>query len=238
MSNTPVIGITLDHETKGEYSPFPFYALRENYFSSIAKSGGIPLALPYEETYCNDYINMIDGLVVTGGAFDVNPALYGDNTQHDTVVRKDKRTAFERAIMQKALDRSMPILGICGGEQLLNVILGGTLIQHIPDTIPNALEHEVKERTKPAHTIRISEGTLLHRVTGVTEMGVNSSHHQAVATPAPDVIINAVTEDGVVEGIEYTKHPFCLGVQWHPEYEVTPQDTAILSAFIQACRPA
>ncbi len=119
------------------------------------------------------------------------PALYGESTVHATVTLKQRRTAAELALVQGALARDMPVLGICGGQQLLAVALGGTLIQHIPDTVPNALEHEQPNpRDEPGHAIAVTPGTLLARITGRETMQVNSAHHQAVATPGPHAVVN------------------------------------------------
>src|SRR5436190_471736 len=146
----PVIGITLDFETNAIYSKMPWYALRENYCSSVARFGALPIPLPHDAAHVGAYLDMLDGLVITGGAFDVSPELYGDTSKHETVTTKDRRTQFEFAITRGAIEKKIPILGICGGEQLLNVVLGGTLIQHIPESIKNALEHEQKNpRTEP-----------------------------------------------------------------------------------------
>lgn len=235
-SRSPIIGFTLDYEESGGYSKLPWYAIRENYMSAVSAQGAAPVALPHEPSLVSQYLELIDGLVITGGAFDVPPEYYGESTTHKTVTTKERRTLFEHAITQAALAAKKPILGICGGEQLLNVILGGTLIQHIPDSIKNALAHEQPNpRTEPGHTVRIKEGTLLHRITGATEIPVNSAHHQAVATVGPGVVINAVAPDGIIEGIEYTEHPFCLGVEWHPEYHISAADTKIFESFVVAC---
>src|SRR5690606_17799736 len=138
-------------------------------------------------------------------------------------------------VTRGALERDMPILGICGGQQLLNVALGGTLIQHIPDEVDGALPHEQgNPRDEPGHAVRIEKGTLLHRVTGMDEMLVNSAHHQAVKDVAPGVVVDALAPDGVVEGIEDPRRRFCLGVQWHPEYAISEGDEAIMAAFVQA----
>ena len=232
----PVIGFSLDYEEKPTYSKMPWYALRENYCGSVSRFGAVPLPLPHENDFVNQYLDMIDGLVITGGAFYVSPEMYGEKTTSDTVTTKQRRTQFEYAITNGAIERKLPILGICGGQQLLNVVLGGTLIQHIPDTIPNALEHEQKNpRTEAGHSVTVTAGTLLHRIVGTTTIDVNSAHHQAVAKPAPHCVVDAVAPDGVIEGIEMPDHPFCLGVQWHPEYFVTDADTKIMQAFVAAC---
>ena len=130
----------------------------------------------------------------------------------------------------------MPVLGICGGQQLLHVVLGGTLIQHIPDEVPGALAHEQpNSRTEPGHTVRIEPGTLLHGIVESDELDVNSAHHQAAKDVPAGVVVNAVAPDGVIEGIEAPDHGFCLGVQWHPEYDVNPGDGRIFKAFVAAC---
>ncbi|MBV9523104.1 MAG: gamma-glutamyl-gamma-aminobutyrate hydrolase family protein, partial [Alphaproteobacteria bacterium] len=168
-------------------------------------------------------------------AFDVDPALFGATSRHATVTTKDRRTAFELGMTRAAHAAQKPVLGICGGQQLLNVALGGTLIQHIPDEVPAALAHEQPNpRTEPGHVVKVVAGTLLHRVTGAAELAVNSAHHQAVKAIAPGLVLDAVAPDGVIEGIEDPRQPFCLGVQWHPEFAIGPGDLRIFEAFISA----
>lgn len=233
----PLIGVTLDSEEPGGYSKFPWYALRRNYCEAVTHAGGLAVPLPHAPEQVEAYLDRIDGLIVTGGHFDVDPALFGAGAQHPTVKRKDRRTAFELAITKGALARNKPVFGICGGQQLLHVVLGGTLHQHIPDAVPNALAHEQPNpRDQAGHTVAIARGTLLHRVTGLDEMAVNSAHHQAARDEPPGVVVNARAPDGVIEGIEAPKYRFCLGVQWHPEFEIGPGDTRLFEAFIAACR--
>jgi putative glutamine amidotransferase len=237
MRKLPLIGLTLDAEQPGGYSKLPWYALRQNYFDSVVRAGGLPVALPHAPELAEAYLDTIDGLLVTGGAFDVDPALYNGGPAHPTVALKAGRTAFELAMVRGALARDMPVLGICGGEQLLAVAFGGTLIQHIPDSVADALAHEQPNpRTEPGHSIAIADGTLLAHVVGTGAMAVNSAHHQAVATPGPGAVVNATAPDGVIEGIEHPGHRFALGVQWHPEYAVDAADQRILDAFVAASR--
>jgi putative glutamine amidotransferase len=231
----PVIGLTLDHEPSGGWSQFPWYAIRENYCNAVRHAGGLPVLLPHEPDMAAEYLDRIDGLVVTGGGFDVDPALFGAASRHPSVTTKDRRTAFELAATRGALDRGMPVLGICGGQQLLNVALGGTLIQHIPDEIPDALPHrQPNPRNEAGHKVRIVAGTLLHRLAGVEELAVNSAHHQAVKQAGPGLVVDARAEDGVVEGIEDPRRRFCLGVQWHPEFELSAADRNIFRALVAA----
>ncbi|MGH7059572.1 MAG: gamma-glutamyl-gamma-aminobutyrate hydrolase family protein [Stellaceae bacterium] len=231
----PLIGLTLDHEPPGGWSQFPWYAIRENYCNAVRRAGGLPVLLPHEPNMAAEYLDRIDGLVVTGGGFDVDPALFGAASRHPSVTTKDRRTTFELAATRGALARDMPVLGICGGQQLLNVALGGTLIQHIPDEVPGALPHrQPNPRSEPGHRVRIVAGTLLHRLAGAEELAVNSAHHQAVKEAGPGLVVDALAEDGVVEGIEDPRRRFCLGVQWHPEFEISAADRNIFRAFVAA----
>ncbi len=235
MCAMPLIGLTLDSEPPGGYSKLPWYALRENYFAAVRRAGGLPVALPHEPEDATAYLDRIDGLIVPGGGFDVDPALFGATTRHASVTTKDRRTAFELAITRAAVARDMPVLGICGGEQLLNLALGGTLIQHSPDEVEGALAHEqANPRTETGHSVRVVAGTLLHGIVGADEIEVNSAHHQAVRDLAPGLVVNALAPDGVIEGIEDSRRRFCLGVQWHPEFALGVGDDRIFAALAAA----
>ena len=237
QTRRPRIGLTLDAEKPGGYSAYPWYALRTNYAEAVAAAGGMPLALPHVAVLAEEMLDTIDALIVTGGAFDVAPALYGDADQHGTVVVKEGRTAAELALLRGALARDMPVLGICGGEQLLAVALGGSLIQHIPDTVAAALAHEQPNpRHEAGHSVAITPGSRLHAIVGTDRMAVNSSHHQAVRGAGRGVV-NAVAPDGVIEGIEDPARRFCIGVQWHPEFSIDAGDALIFRALVKAARP-
>lgn len=232
----PRIGLTLDAEPPGGFSTLPWYAIRENYCTAISRAGGLPVALPHEVELAGDYVDLLDGLVVTGGAFDVDPALYGAEDRHDSVTTKDRRTAFELAILKGFLDADRPVLGICGGQQLLNVALGGTLIQHIPEAVADCLAHEQPNpRTEPGHEVEVLADTLLHRLGGGADrLSVNSAHHQAADAVGNGVVISGRASDGVIEAIEAPNKRFCLGVQWHPEYSISRADDTIFQALIEA----
>ena len=129
------------------------------------------------------------------------------------------------------------MLGICGGMQLLAVALGGTLHQHIPDALPGALPHEQEgPRDRPGHDVAITPGSRLATIVGTPRLAVNSAHHQAVATAGSRLTVNATAPDGVVEGVEDSAETFVIGVQWHPEYLISPGDRAIFHALVAACR--
>ena len=231
MTQAPIIGITVDSDERGAY------VLRRNYAEAVADAGGTPLLLTHALESVPRLLGLIDGLMVTGGDFDVDPALFGASSRHPSVKTKDARTAFEAAAIREALERETPVLGICGGQQLLNVVLGGTLVQDIADELPGALEHEQKNpRTEPGHTVAVVPGTVLSGIVGSAELAVNSAHHQAAKETGPGVVVNARAPDGVIEGIEHPGRRFCLGVEWHPEYAISPGDPKIFTAFIAAAK--
>ena len=234
---TPVIGITLDREEPGGYSKFPWLALRENYASAVADAGGLPVLLAPQANRIDAYLELLDGLIVSGGAFDIDPALFGASERHAAVTTKAARTAFELGITRGALERGIPILGICGGQQLLHVALGGTLIQHIPDEVPGALAHEQPNpRDEPGHWVRILPGTRLHGIVGADELAVNSAHHQAAKDVPVGLRVSAIAADGVIEAIEDPERRFCIGVQWHPEFSLSGGDRRLFLAFVDAAR--
>ncbi len=233
----PRIGLTLDAEPPGGYSQLPWYAIRANYCEAIVRAGGLPIALPHEVALAEAYVELLDGLVVTGGAFDLDPRLYGASSRHATVTTKDRRTAFELAVTEAALRHDRPLLGICGGQQLLNVALGGDLIQHLPDAVPDCLAHEQPNpRTEPGHSVEVMAGSRLHAIGGALRLEVNSAHHQAAGAVGAGVTVSARAPDGVVEAIEMAERRFCIGVQWHPEYRISAADDALFAALVEACR--
>ncbi len=228
----PIIGITLDYENNGGYSKFPWYAIRENYLSCLHKFGAIPFPL-FHQSSLNDYfLKTLDGLVITGGNFDINPALYSETTDGSRNI-KNKRTNFEIEIFKKFLQSSKPILGICGGEQLMNVATGGDLIQDIKTSIGTSIEHEqTNPRNEVSHEVDIKNNSKLFQIIKEDIIKVNSAHHQSVKKIGENFTASAYASDEVIEAIEHTQHPWCLGIQWHPEFVITDADIAIVRDFI------
>lgn len=236
---SPSIGITLDSEPGGGFSAQPWYACRQNYFDAVVAAGGLPWALPHEVELADTYVARLDGVLVTSGHFDVHPRYYGGGPPHAATIIKERRTAFEHALVSSALAADLPVLGVAGGHQLLNVVLGGTLMQHLVDERPDAMVHEQSgPRSQAAHVVEVVPDTLLHRITGVSSFAVNSAHHQAADAVGEGVVVAARAPDGVIEAIEAPRHRFAIGVQWNPEYYVDPADGALLVAFVEACRAA
>jgi putative glutamine amidotransferase len=240
----PIIGIIPDYKIGGEnsYSKNPFYAIRKNYLESVSNNGGVPIIFPYDHNAIDDYLNLIDGILFIGGGFDVNPKRYGQKI-HPSVTLNEARDNFEFEVFLKTLSQKpeMPILGICNGMQLMNIIFGGDCIQNIPDH-PKYINHEQSknpefiEAGQPYHEVVIDKKTQLFDITQTTKIKTNSSHHQAVGQLGKNIIASAHSLDGIIEAIEHNSHNFCLGVQWHPEFESNMADTKIFSAFIKSSK--
>lgn len=229
----PIIGITLDNEEPGNYSKFPWYAIRLNYLHSIEIYGGIPFPLFHSVENIGEIFKLIDGLIITGGNFDIDPKMYGEKSQDNRII-KNNRTNFELSICQMFLNSSKPVLGICGGEQLINVICGGTLIQDISNYNPNALQHEQKNpRDETSHQVNIKRDTKIHNIIKKNMIKVNSAHHQAVNKLGKDLIVSGNALDGTIESIEHASHNWCIGVQWHPEFLITNEDNLLIEDFIK-----
>ena len=227
-----IIGITLDNVEKGGYSKFPWYAIRKNYLHSIEKFGGIPFPLFHSLSNINKILNIIDGLIVTGGDFDICPSFYGQKKENSRN-EKTLRTLFEIELCKKSLLKNIPIFGICGGEQLINISLGGTLIQDIKNLKNKTLNHEqTNPRDQTSHKVYIEPKTILHKIIGVNKINVNSAHHQAVDKLGKGLKISGKSEDGIIESIESFKHKWCIGIQWHPEFLITKSDELIFKDFI------
>ena len=237
----PCIGITPDISTPSADAPILRYELKVPYADAVLRAGGLPLVLPYSDdpSIVEGYLDRISGLVVTGGAFDIPPEAYGDAARDGLGTMKPVRTAFETELLKGALQRSLPVLGICGGMQLLHVLLGGTLFQDIRREIADAREHEQKhDRTQPQHPVDVKDGTLLAELIGKGQVMVNSTHHQAARRTPDNVAVSALAPDGVIEAIESRAHPFAVGVQWHPELLIhsVPAHLGIYRGFVAKAR--
>lgn len=239
----PLIVIPLDYlDTNDEpqaawYSNYPWYATRHRYHDSFVKMGAIPCFIGYEHQLIPEYINRCDGLVIAGGHFDHDPELYGHHEFHPTLKRRSLRSQFEKSLLEAYLPTKKPVLGICGGHQLINILYGGTLYQDLGTQYKSDIKHtETVPPTQPAHEVEVVKGTKLYEWYQKGEAQINSSHHQGIDQLGHGLVANAITSDGLIEGIEDPNHPFCLGVQWHPEYLLGKLDYIILEKFVNACQ--
>lgn len=244
-NKAPLIGITPDTAASqpavsGNQAE-PLLVLQERYARAILEAGGIPLILPIlsSQTAIRELLDRLDGVLLSGGNFDIHPRFYGEEQTPALGEVKEERTRFELELISLALEREMPLLGVCGGAQAINVVLGGSLYQDIASQLPVAGEHQqgaLKDRG--GHKIKIRGGTRLRKILGRDTLEVNTTHHQSVKKLGRGLTVNATAEDGVIEGIESEERPFVLGVQWHPEF-LTDRDVLqrkIFAAFIAACR--
>lgn len=220
----PVIGVTPDFhagDRKDMGGPEPTYFLRARYIRAVEELGGIPLILPLvaDSAARRRLLDGIDGLLLTGSGPDLSPKLYGERKRYKFPIVSERRADFELEMVSQARIRDLPLLGICGGMQTMNVACGGSLFQDIPAQVPSAMDHRQKTKAiHVAHAVTVAPKSLLRRVVGSDSLMVNSSHHQSVKNVAPSLIASALASDGIVEAIESSGHRFMLAVQWHPEF--------------------
>jgi putative glutamine amidotransferase len=197
------------------------------YSKAVLKAGGVPVLLPMVAAAdAALFLDRIDGLLVTGGD-DVNPDQYGAAVDPQTKPADPERDVFEIALVEAAVRNDRPMLCICRGVQVLNVALGGTLDQHHDE------HFHLEQYNVDAHRVHVDAGTMLAKVVGATELGVNSLHHQALADIAPQLRVVAHSDDGLPEGVEVADCAFALGVQWHPELlRHRPEHLALFEALV------
>ncbi|MEX2081568.1 MAG: gamma-glutamyl-gamma-aminobutyrate hydrolase family protein [Dehalococcoidia bacterium] len=222
----PLIGVTMsDSPARGGRKAGA--QLNASYINAVQAAGGVPVLLPAQlgPDGLEAILGRLDGVVLTGGG-DIDPARYGQEAHNSvqTEFVSAARDGLEVRVVQWALERERPVLAICRGMQLLNVALGGSLVQDIPTMVEGALAHGTSQQStagdradEPRHGVRVEEGAALARVMGATELEVNSRHHQAVAGLGEGLRAVAWSDDGVIEGAEMPGPAFFLAVQWHPE---------------------
>jgi putative glutamine amidotransferase len=240
----PLIGVTPDFNA-GDRKEWggrePTYFLRARYVRAIEELGGIPIVLPLvaDLNSRRRLLAGIDGLLLTGSGPDLAPELYGERQRYTFRVMSQRRAAFELEMAQLARTADLPLLGICGGMQAMNVAFGGSLYQDIPSQVTNPLQHrQPTPATTLSHAVTVAPRSLLRRIVKTVRMRVNSSHHQSVKAVAPSLVASAVAPDGVVEAIESTAQRFFLGIQWHPEFlfERYELHRRLFEAFLRAAR--
>jgi len=213
-----------------------------DYEESVRRAGGEPTILDRSASRPADVVKSYDGILLAGGG-DVQPSIYGESSHPSFGAAEAGRDEFEIELVRLALERDLPVFAICRGIQVMNVALGGTLIQDIPSEVTNAESHDVREpRVAIAHEVWMTAGSLFERlmrerIQEGDAVPVNSRHHQAIKQLASGLVVTGTAPDGVIEAVEDPSRAFCMGVQWHPEnFYRTGEFSPLFEGFIRACR--
>ena len=250
MKRPPIILVSPNIEKKGEEFGDMSTSLSETYQQAVMRAGGIPLALPASTSHdlISECVSRCDGVLLTGGE-DVDPKIYTERLsprlRRTVTVTADggARDLREFLLIDEVFRQKKPLLAICRGQQVLNVALGGTLIADISAQKPDAINHRrMDKRNQVVHQVRLTESSLLSKLTRRRRLGVNSTHHQAVDRVAPPLQATALSEDGIIEALQLKPDavhslPFLLSVQFHPERlaDRYPEHHAIFEVFTQTC---
>ena len=233
--NKPIIGIGSDIlQIEGQRERAFAYV---TYTESLRRAGAIPVIIPPQPENAAEIVDSLDGILLAGG-FDCDPALYQDERHPSvTIVVDRRRQDNDFSLAKAARERGIPTLGVCLGLQMMNVAAGGTLVQDIASEVDTDIRHDSDPAHRARHDVIIEQGTRLATMLPAAELNVNSSHHQAVNRVGDGLRITAHAPDGVVEGLEDPRHPFYVGVQWHPEdMPGEPAASTLFEAFVKAAR--
>ncbi|MCS5733554.1 gamma-glutamyl-gamma-aminobutyrate hydrolase family protein [Herbiconiux daphne] len=228
-----MIGLTtyLERAQTGVWD-LPAAFLPHAYFDAVVRAGGIAVLLPpqaVDDRVADRVLDTLDGLIVTGGK-DVDPARYGAPAHPETDEPRRDRDAWEDALLRRAIDRELPFLGICRGAQVLNVALGGSLHQHLPELVGDR-RYQLGGGAYSSAAVAVTPDTLLADVLEATpSLDVPVYHHQAIDRVADGLVVTATTADGVIEAVELPTVPFGIAVQWHPE--VDSNDLRLFAALV------
>ncbi len=228
--SAPRIGIT----TYGRHGPGLLesrFNVPAKYVDAVRRAGGIPLLVPPGEPRGSELLGVLDGVVLTGGP-DVDPARYG-GANHPQVYGVDpERDESEIGLVRALVQAGLPTLGVCRGAQVINVALGGTLVEHLPDLVGESVLHRGPARDYVPHLVHVDSSSRLARILETTATSPASSHHQAIRRPGTGLAIVARAPDGTIEGVELRGHPWFVAVQWHPE-QTAAEDAAQQRLFDQ-----
>lgn len=225
-------------EKKSIYGEFGYYATRHHYADAVEElcEGVSVVFLKPDVKNVETYATILDGLLIPGNTPDINPAVYGEKPIMDLEIDK-YRTNFEIALIKKLYPQKKPILGICGGHQIINVAFGGTLYQDIPSQIKGKINHNpFSNPSVTVHDVDIAQQHSKIFGEDVKRFAVNSLHHQAVKDIPDGFVVIARSDDGVIEGIQKRGYPFLVGVQWHPELQLSKYDKNLIKSFCTAVK--
>lgn len=232
----PLIGISLDAEAEGSFAGVPYYAVTKVIAHQLIRRGAQVVMLPHDLSAVQRYASMVQGLVLPGGPFlPIDPAIWATQPlQQDDVVQQ--RVAFEYQMIRAMKNINKPILGMCGGCQMMNAAYGGTLNLDLSKQLPQHSHRDGQWRTRTSHgvTLNVDAWPELKAFAGVQ---VNSGHRQAIERVGQGLEVWArASDDGVIEAVRDAKHSFCVGVQWHPEYQLQSLDQWLFDQFVSAVR--
>jgi putative glutamine amidotransferase len=230
----PIIGIGTDLQSPPGKRERAFIYL--TYIEALRRAGAIPVLVPPQPENAVELVRELDGVLLAGGD-DCDPAMYGEE-RHPTVEPMDpRRQSNDVSLAKAAHERGIPTLGICLGMQVMNVAAGGSLVQDIDSQLETEIEHASEPENRARHDVLIEQGTKLAKIVGERELNVNSSHHQAIRRVGDGLRVTAHAPDGIIEGLEDPRHPFYIGVQWHPEdMGGEPSASTLFGAFVDAAR--
>jgi putative glutamine amidotransferase len=228
----PFIGIT----TYGR-DEHQLFSLPAAYVDAVRRAGGIPVLIPPGERHLTPLMNRLDGLILAGGG-DIDPIHY-NGEHHETIYMVDaERDLSELAMVRRVLDDGLPTLGICRGIQVINVALGGTLVEHLPDEVGDEVAHRLPPRKPGRHLVAIQPDSRLAGIVATQQVEAASWHHQAIRHTAPGLSVVAHAPDGAIEATEADGHPWLVAVQWHPELTAAddPAQQRLFDALVEAAR--
>lgn len=226
----PLIGITTYERNVQDD-----FVLPAAYVDAVRRAGGLPVLLPSGEQHAVDLLAALDGVIMSGG-LDVAIERYGGQPHPSVEPPNAERDAFEIELIQRIIAQPTPLLAICRGAQVLNVALGGTLIEHVPDAVDGSVEHQTATGAPTPHAVTIVQTSRLYEILGTAACAPASWHHQAIRQLAAGLVPVAYAADSTIEAVELPAHPWLIGVQWHPEITAAadPAQQRLFDAFVAA----
>lgn len=215
--------------------PRTFYFVDTQNFKALVTVGATPVILPHDVGEIDNYLDTVDGVLVTGGGYQFDDAKLFRNDDSEPA-EKVARTQFEVELIRQAIARNKPLLAVCGGFQTLNLVTGGDLVVSLKAANPAWARHRGSSFLELVHEVNVSPGSYLASIVGIESFLVNTRHQQGVVRTGDQASACAISDDDVVEAIEIPGLRFCIGVQWHLEFLLTDQDKQLLQAFVEASR--